>query len=673
MKTVREFPRNVRVLDGVRIKLSDGISLAAKIWLPEDAEERPVPAILEYLPYRYQDRTAPRDALTHPYFAGHGYACVRVDMRGAGNSEGLLLGEYLKQEQDDALEVLDWIANQKWCTGKAGMIGISWGGFNGLQIAARRPESLKAVVSICSTDDRYADDIHYMGGAMLCDNIAWSTYMFSLNTTPPDPEFFGSDWKDVWKRRLEGSGLWLEQWLERQHRDEFYKHGSICENYDDIQCPVYAVGGWADGYSNTVFRLLSNLKSPSKGLIGPWAHKYPHFAKPGPAIGFLQECLRWWDRWLKDVDNGIMDEPALRVWMEDPVPPKTHYDHRHGKWVAEKRWPSPRIEERKFHFVPGGLTDRPNGSSAELTISSPQTTGRASGAWCPHEVTPDLADDQRIEAGGSLNFETELLERDLEVLGAPVAMLELACDKPDGQIAVCLNEILPDGAATRVSFGVLNLTHRNGHENPEPLAPGEFARVAVRLNEIGHQFAAGNRIQLSVSTAYWPMIWPSPEKTTATVRLAKSSLRLPIREPDPADAALPPFQEPESAEPLRQTVHREPRSGWTVTTDMCTGEVEAKLRQDEGTVEFGEYDGWTTRTVQDESYSIRPDDPCSARCDITWTTNYSRREWNVSSITRTQVTSSATHFHLDAELEAWHNGETVHRQTWKKSIKRKCL
>src|SRR5687768_2688413 len=290
----------------VEIPLADGTILSSTIWLPQDAERNPVPAILEYLPYRKRDGTTERDALTHPYFAGHGYAGVRVDMRGSGDAEGVLKGEYLKQEQDDALEVLDWLEAQSWCTGAGGMIGISWGGFNGLQVAARRHRALKAVVSICSTDDRYADDIHFMGGCVLLDKVSWYSTMFSLNTSSPDPELVGAKWRDMWMTRLEDSGFWLKDWLEHQRRDEFYKHGSVCEDWEAIQCPVYAVGGWADGYSNAVFRLTANLTCPRKGLIGPWAHRYPHFALPGPQTGFLQECLRWWDHWLKGIDTGIM-------------------------------------------------------------------------------------------------------------------------------------------------------------------------------------------------------------------------------------------------------------------------------------------------------------------------------------------------------------------------------
>ena len=382
MKIIDEFPREVEVLDPIFIELSDGIKLSARIWLPKDAVENNVPAILEYLPYRRQDGTADRDAVTHPYFAGHGYASVRVDMRGSGDSEGVLLGEYLKQEQDDALEIIDWITSQEWCTGKVGMIGISWGGFNGLQVAARQPEALKAIVSICSTDDRYTDDIHHMGGCLLNDNPAWNSYMFSLNTSPPDPSVVGNKWHDMWVGRLKGSGMWLLDWMEHHTRDEFYKHGSVCEDYNKIKAAVYAVGGWADGYSNTVFRLLSNLKSPCKGLVGPWAHKYPHFAEPGPAIGFLQECLRWWDYWLKDIDTGIMDEEPLRAWIQDTVPPSTYYKDRPGKGVAEPNWPSENIRNLTFQLsTPQPMLKSELGPKGhdKFEVNSPMTVGLMAG------------------------------------------------------------------------------------------------------------------------------------------------------------------------------------------------------------------------------------------------------------------------------------------------------
>ena len=353
MKIVENFPHAVEMHDDVRIPMADGVRLAARIWRPVGSEANPVPAILEFLPYRRRDGTAERDSLTHPYFAGHGYACLRVDIRGSGDSEGLLEGEYLTQEQDDAIGILDWLEHQPWCTGKVGMIGISWGGFNGLQVAARRPRQLKAVISVCSTDDRYADDIHYMGGCLLLDKINWSSTMFSLNAAPPDPEAVGSGWRDMWMHRLRENSPWAETWLRHQYRDEFYKHGSVCEDWAAIECPVLAVGGWADGYTNPLFRLLANLKGPRKGLVGPWAHKYPHFAKPGPQMGFLREALRWWDKWLKGIETGVMDEPMLRAWIEEPVRPAPFNLMKPGRWVAENQWPAPDIALMHHPLLPG--------------------------------------------------------------------------------------------------------------------------------------------------------------------------------------------------------------------------------------------------------------------------------------------------------------------------------
>lgn len=285
MRTITSFPHPIRAVNHFEIPMPDGCRLAARMWLPEDAECKPVPAILAYIPYRKNDLTAARDAVMHPYVAGHGYAVVRVDLRGTGDSEGLMLDEYLQQELEDGCSVIEWLAAQPWCDGNVGMIGISWGGFNGLQIAAMRPPALKAVISCASTDDRYADDVHYMGGTLLIDNFSWAAIMFGRNALPPDPRNKPDTWRALWHGRLKESGLWLKNWLQHQHRDEFWKHGSVCEDHAAITCPVYAISGWADGYCRSVFRLMEKLQGPRKGLVGPWAHTYPHIGKPGPAIG----------------------------------------------------------------------------------------------------------------------------------------------------------------------------------------------------------------------------------------------------------------------------------------------------------------------------------------------------------------------------------------------------
>ena len=403
---VKEFPREIEVIENTWIPLSDGTKLAARIWLPKDAASDPAPAILEYLPYRKREGTRERDELTHPWYAGHGYCVVRVDIRGSGESDGILEDEYLKSEQDDALEILAWIAAQEWCTGNCGMIGISWGGFNGLQIAARRPPELKAIVTIASTDDRYSDDIHYMGGVMINDSMAWAATIFGMNTRPPDPALVGN-WRELWLARLEANDPWLIKWLGHQRRDGLWKHGSVIENYSDITAAVYAVGGWADGYSNAVPRMLAGLTCPRKGLVGPWAHKYPHFANPGPRIGFLQETLRWWDYWLKGIDNGIMDEPMYRAWMQESYRPATWSAHRDGRWVAEASWPSAMIEDLPLRLARSGTLAGDGRPTEPLIIRSPLTMGLGQGEWCQYGMGHDGPGDQREDDGCSVVFETK--------------------------------------------------------------------------------------------------------------------------------------------------------------------------------------------------------------------------------------------------------------------------
>lgn len=668
MDIVTRFPRPVREIENVFITLSDGCRLAARIWLPEDAEADPVPAILEYLPYRKREGTSERDSLTHPYVAGHGYACVRVDMRGSGESDGVLEDEYLKQEQDDALEVLAWIAAQPWCTGAVGMIGISWGGFNGLQVAARRPPQLKAVITLCSTDDRYADDVHYMGGCLLNDNIGWASTMFGIMTNPPDPVLVGEAWRAMWLERLEKEPLLVDTWTRHQRRDAYWKHGSVCEDFGAITCPVYAVGGWGDGYSNAIPRLLAGLSVPRKGLIGPWAHKYPHFAKPGPRIGFLQECLRWWDHWLKGRETGIMDEPMLRAWMEDWVDPQPHYEDRPGRWVAEASWPSARIDAERWALNARGL-DREPAPPTTLTIRSPQHAGLGSGRWCPYGVGADFPSDQREDDGKSLVFDTAPLAAPVEILGAPVVELEVAADKPVALVAVRLNDVAPDGRSLRVSYGLLNLTHRDSDEAPAPLEPGRRYRVAVKLNDIAHRFPAGHRIRVAISTSYWPIAWPSPEAFTLTLQSGTSSLLLPVRPPRTEDAALPDFPPAQIAPPQRKTVLREGTTTVHWTRDHATGETVMTTVEDAG-VERLDAHGLEHEAIKRSEHRIGETDPNSAVITKSYTLRMGRGDWRIRTETRTVLRSTPTEFLLDAALEAYEDDTLVCSRAWTTTIPR---
>lgn len=675
MRTVTALPHEVEEIEHLWIPMSDGTRLAARLWRPVSAEDEPVPGVLELIPYRRRDLTAQRDSIHHPYMAGCGYACLRVDLRGSGDSEGVLEDEYLEQELSDAEEVLAWLAEQPWCNGRTAMMGISWGGFNALQVAARRPPSLGAIVTVCSTDDRYTDDVHYMGGCLLTDNLSWASTMFAYNSCPPDPAIVGERWLDMWHQRLEGSGLWLEEWLRHQRRDDYWRHGSIIEDYSDVQVPVFAVSGWADGYSNSVFRLLAGLQVPTRGLIGPWSHKYPHLGQPGPAIGFLQEMVAWWDHWLKDdVDNGAMDGPALTIWMQDAVPPATTYEDRPGRWVGEPSWPSDRIMATAYPLELYRILEPGETAGSQISpVQSPLSVGQFAGKWCSYNAPPDMPYDQREEDGGSLVFNSAELTDTLELLGAPVADLEVSVDQPVAQLIVRLSDVAPDGAATRVSYGVCNLNHFRGDHDPAPLEPGERHRVRVALNGMAQSFPPGHRLRLSVSTSYWPVVWPAPEPVTLTVYPDRSSLVLPVR---PADAdqgePAPSFAEPEGAPPLEVTQIEPGEHDWRMSRNMVDNSGELEVVKDLGVVHFPGID-LTVRRSANERYRFVGNDFNSVQGETVWDMGFGRGDWQTHARTRTVLTSSPSHFHVYAEQDAWLGTERVHSQTWSRSIPRDHL
>jgi len=671
VEVVDTFPHAVREIEFARIPLNDGVNLSCRYWLPEGAEENPVPAILEYIPYCTRDGTASRDEALHPYFAGHGYAAIRVDIRGSGESEGVLLDEYLELEQDDALEVIAWIAEQPWCDGNVGMMGKSWGGFNGLQVAARKPPALKCIITVFSTDDRYADDVHYIGGCMTTQNPEWGFVMFPALARPADPELVGEGWREMWQQRLDAVEPWVIPWVEHQRRDAYWKHGSVCEDFSKIEIPVYAIGGWADAYSNPVPRMLEGLDAPSKGLIGPWGHQYMHQALPGPKMGYMDEALLWWDYWLKGIDNGIMDEPTYRAWVHDSVRPNSCHRERPGHWATESVWPSDNIEDASYYLNEGTLSNTAE-TEACISICSPQTTGDCTpylgsyGSGGPEDPL-----DQRIDDARSACFDGRVLDKDLTIWGAPVVSLDVASDQKNAFVCVRLNEVLPNGESLQISYGILNLTHRNGHEVPEPLEPGKRYSVRVQLNDYAHTFAAGSRIRIAISTAFWPVVWPSPRPTTVSLFTGASTLSLPVRASQPSDADARPLPPPRHSRVHPVSTVVEPEPGFMGSrVDFQTGVHSFIHRADSGTNIFDQH-GWKTRAKADYQYHIHPDDPTSACSDLRATETYGRDGQVDARIEAHQkMTCDETHFIIEAELEVFDGEEQVYSRTWNKRIAR---
>lgn len=674
------LPSPITVED-VWIPMPDGVRLHARIWRPEDSLDQPVPALLEYLPYRLDDWTAPRDSERHPYYAGHGYASVRVDIRGTGSSDGHFVDEYSPQELEDGVSVILWLADQPWCSGQVGMFGISWGGFNALQLAALAPEPLKAIVTVCSTDDRYDNDVHYMGGVVLgIDMSGWAGTMLAFNARPPRPEVVGERWVEQWRDRLENMQPMAPIWLAHQERDEYWRRGSVCEDYSGIRAAVLAVGGWHDPYRDTVFRLAQNLEVPVRGIIGPWSHQYPDRGlAPGPSIGFLQETVRWWDRWLKGVENRVEGEPLLRVFVMDSERPATYYSERRGRWVGVGEWPAAAVQYTDLALSDAACS-AVVGKDGTVIVRTPQHTGTAAGRFFPFGNATDLPPDQRADDGRSVTLTFSPLPQRLDILGNPRVHLRLACDRPQGTVVVRLCDVAPDGASTLITRGVLNLNKRNGRERNDEMPVDEMVDVEVDLVSIGYAVPAGNTLRLALSSTYWPWIWPHPQQAILRVDLGASALSLPTLTGHVEQVS---FDDPEQSRPLPVEPLREndddvdaaviAPAERLLTHDVGSGEW--VLDVDPGYGGSRRYpDGLEFREHTRETYRIREGDPLSATATSAWAITLTKDGWRAHVDTRQEITADADAFVVQASViaHATTDGEEqlVAERAWEERIPR---
>ncbi|MFI1889955.1 CocE/NonD family hydrolase [Streptomyces jumonjinensis] len=666
-----QFPYETHRHD-TRIPVRDGTLLYARVWRPET--DRPVPALLEYSPERLTDTTASRDWQRHPWYAGHGYASVRVDVRGHGNSGGLPdhpaaagappgAGTPGPTTLTDAVEVIDWLAAQPWCTGRVGMFGIGWGGDCALRVAALGPEPLRAVVTVCASDDPYDNGGCYLGGSMLAEGLlSRSAARLSSDCRPPDPHDAGESWRALWLDRLEAVEPAAHTWLAHQIRDDFWERRTPGPA---LHAAVLAVGGWYDPHRDTVLRLLERLPADRvRGVIGPWSHQYPDHGGPGPAIGFLQETRRWWDRHLRDIDNGAMAEPLLRVWSDE------------SHWTGEPAWPPADVTAVPYEL-----------RGASRPVDSPHSTGLDAGPYVPHgghapdqrpgqrlDQHPDQPLDQRLDDAYSACFEFPVNGDPVTILGSPRVTLRLRLDVPHGQVIARLCDIAPDGSSAPVTAGVLNLAARHGRERAHAWPPGGAEDVSFPLTAIAHTFPRGHRIRLAISSAYWPWVWPQPGSAGFVLVPENSRLELPVREARVRTAERIIFPEPEQSEPLGVSSPatldgRRPER--LLIRDVTAGEwrLETLPRPAGGLIHP---DGLERTEEALETYTVQERDPHTARAAARWTVRLHRpdRGWDVTVETSSEISCDTADFLLRDEAVCRHGEEVVFHRTWERRLPR---
>jgi predicted acyl esterase len=573
------------------------------------------------------------------------------------------------------LSAIEWIAAQPWCDGAVGMIGKSWGGFAALQAAAAAPTALRAVIVVGAADDRWNLDAHFMGGCLLVENFIWGAACMVLAAQPAGP-IADPGVRREWDRRLDALQLLPARWMRHATRDDYWRQGSVNADWSRIRCPVFAVSGWADAYADAVPRLLAGLAGVRRGLVGPWAHQYPHESTLHPAIGFLQEAKAWWDRHLRGSGGGNAlspGEPMYRVWMQEhpragagPAPPDaaaapTPHPASRGRWIAEEAWPSPRIAMRELALVCSGAG----------THRSEATIGGAAPPWCAFGFEVEPFPDQTPDDARSFVAESSPLGTRLEILGAAVVDLDLAADCPAAQLAVRLCDVTPDGDAVRVAYTLVDLGMRDDDTRRIALEPGERRRVRIPLRHAAHSFAPGHRVRVAVSTAYWPIVWPLPYPVTLHIHACR--LELPVRPPDPRDARLRDFAPPEcaAADPVVDSspstiVTREetvPETGCHVVTTCIDVDAAGKPARWLFTAT-----GFEAGHASTEVMRIAPGDPARAEVELhhhvvqRWASDETQVELHLRARNETGA------IRVEATLQANANGERVRVREWHERV-----
>jgi hypothetical protein len=655
-------------LEEAWIPMPDGVKLAADLYRPSSPRRAGrFPVLLEYLPYRKTEARRRNHAL-YSYFVQRGYVVARVDIRGTGNSEGRLIPhEYSEQEQKDGEAVIEWLSRQPFSSGKVGMFGISWGGFNSIHLAMRNPPALKAILAVDATDDLYQDDVHFMDGMMHVDS--WEMSQDLWNLLPGAPDYQIDD--GYFERRFD-TPPWMLTYKRQQRDGPFWKRTALKERYDSIRVPTFMIGGWYDGYRDSVPRMLQHLKAPSKAIVGPWHHAYPHDAYPKPQIEWRHEAVRWFDHWLKGRDTGIMEEPRFAVFVRRWHPPGPVLKEAPGEWRFEEGWPIRRVRERVIHPQPNHTLAEPVPGRLAHELRYVPTTGIEAGG--PVMWFGDVAPDQRPTDAFSLVYDSDPLTEDVEILGLPRAILRVSVDAPLAHWFARLSDIAPDGTTTLVASAGFNAAHRVSAENPTPIERGREFGLEIEMHFTSWVFPKDHRMRLAVNNAHWPMIWPTPHPFVSSLYLGGADptrLVLPVvpYEDRPRPKFLPPAQDP-AALPGFRTLEEETTSGYgeiaRIERDTATGSTKVYAPNRGAT----QYPWGTQRFTETIVHEARDDRPEAASVRGEYAITIELPERTLSWESHVELRSDSENFHYSNKRRLLRDGELVREKTWQDTIPR---
>jgi predicted acyl esterase len=646
-------------MENAWIPMRDGVRLAATLYKPDGATpSEKFPAILEYQPYRKDDAMAARDYGIYTYFARRGYVCARVDIRGFGTSEGVPTDrEYSEQEQADGSQVISWLARQQWSNGNVGMMGISWSGFNSLQMAMLHPVELKAILAVDATAELFHDDIHFIDGMTHIDEFELNMDMAPGMTGAPD---YTLDEK-VLGPRFEAAP-WSLLYLKHQHDGPFWR--SPVRPLSQITIPSFLIGGLQDGYRDSIPAMLEQTKAPIKAIVGPWNHSFPHDADFGPRIEWRDEAVRWWDYWLKGRDTGVSQDPRLVIYMQHWHPPDPKLETVPGEWRREEGWPPRDVRPTTLFLQPNHTLANPAAAKDVHQLKYTPSIGVESGFWWG-----ELLSDPRPADAHSLVYDSAPLQNEVAILGRPRALLRASATAPLADWFARLSDVSPDGTVTQITGAGLNGAQRESMSEPRDLEPGKVYALDIEMHLTSWVFPQGHRIRIAISNALWPMILPTPYPMTTSLELGGndgSRLVLPIV---PVHGTVPPaFQGPQPSEE-RTDIHTVGElfpGEWTTTRDEINHKTTIHWHGESET----NYPWGKENDYEDLTY-----DADDAHPELTAVQGEAKSVFDLKGRTLTwqghlSVTTDQKNFFYKYTRELLKDGQMVKEKTWKETIPR---
>ncbi|OXR48394.1 peptidase S15 [Pusillimonas sp. T2] len=643
------------------LEMKDGVKLAVTFYRP--VAKKPgetFPALIEMVPYRKDDFFALSDYGYGAYFAKNGYVVARVDVRGTGGSDGPVpVSEYSAAEISDAEQIIDQLSKKEWSNGNVGMYGLSWSAFNSLMTAHRKPPALKAIIAAHGSIDLFYNDVHYNSGALTLDY--YSHQISTDNALPQSPDYRIDE--TYFKNRFDKKP-WIFTWMREQQDSEFWRQESI-KFKEPLSVPAYVIGGLLDGYRDFVLDVKQHSTAPVIAEIGPWNHAWPEYGAPGPNYEWRQRALRWWDYWLKGVENNVLDEPRWMAFMRTGQPPTADPAIVPGYWRCEKNWPvQGSTVQRLYPQTQQKLTGAPTSKTTSDSLKYVAGAGMAAGGWWG-EQTGDMSTDDR----NSLVYDSAPLTQAMEIMGNPLVHLRVAADAPFYQWSVRLEDVAPDGTVSLVSGVSINPSQRHSRLSPQALTPGEPATLTAPIHFTTWRFKPGHRIRLAISNAQFPMLWPSPTPGTTRLILGKNTwFELPVVPTrDATDATCPlPAPEPSDEAPFGKTLED-------------TGTVFTRQRDDEkgestftttSSVAWTQYDN-EFRSAESYEWHVKDASPANAHFKGKRRNTFTIDGVKIDLLGEIKVESDATHFDVTFTKTLHKDGTLIREKTWIERIPRR--